>query len=53
MSYDEFKKKGCPRCGGQEFELGPRGGLSQMFRCRWCEQEFVAYPAGVIELVER
>jgi len=21
MPYNEFKKKGCPRCGGQEFEL--------------------------------
>ena len=29
--WDELK---CPECSGEEFQLGPRGGLSQNIRCR-------------------
>lgn len=24
----------CPECGGEEFQLGPRGGASRNIRCR-------------------
>ena len=32
------KKLMCPRCGGEKFQLGPRGGASQNIRCR-CGQK--------------
>lgn len=24
----------CPKCGGEEFQLGPRGGAARNIRCR-------------------
>lgn len=44
-----FKK--CPFCGGDYFLAGPRGGLSQNFKCRDCGAVFNDTPFG-IELIE-
>jgi len=32
------KELKCPKCGGIEFQLGPRGGSSQNIKCR-CGQK--------------
>ena len=50
ITIEEFKEKGCIKCGGREFRLGPRGGLSQMIRCK-CGQEYVVYPTGEVEVL--
>ena len=34
----------CPDCGGEEFLMGPRGGLSQNIKCGGCGSEFNVAP---------
>jgi hypothetical protein len=46
---EKFTKMQCPKCGGTEFQEGPRGGAGQNFRCR-CGAEILAGPMG-IELI--
>jgi Zn finger protein HypA/HybF involved in hydrogenase expression len=32
--------KGCPDCGGNEFRVGPRGGMNRNVECIACESRF-------------
>ena len=50
IPYDDFRENPrCPKCGGDEFMIGPRGGLAFMIKCR-CGQEFTVYPGMYVEM---
>ena len=50
MRIDIKDFKGCPKCGGEEFEKGPRGGLAFMLRCAKCGQVLTVYPFIGVEV---
>lgn len=52
--FDEHRS--CPDCGGNEFQEGPRGGLSQNVRCSnmVCSAEFnLTFFQGKLLFVDR
>jgi len=54
LSIQQIVKEGCLVCGCEDrFLMGPRGGLSQMFKCDNCGTEYVAYPTGEVEVIEK
>ena len=53
LSIQQIVKEGCLVCGCEDrFLIGPRGGLSQMFKCDNCGTEYVVYPTGKVEIIK-
>ena len=47
----DIVERGCVVCRCDEFQRGPKGGLSRMFRCCKCGTEYCLYPTGEVEIV--